>query len=207
MSERPANASESPSVAIVVTRRGAYAAPTKMAGVDHPLAAGKYARYELERRFLVRELLDELGEGQRTTDRYVLGTRLRLRLQETVTGERFYKLSKKEIVEPPDCARMTITTIYLSEAEYEALAGLPALELAKTRYRLELDGRTWAIDVFNDGLVLAEVPFETLEELRAPLELPDWIEREVSDDERFSGGALAARYDSRNSASDSGGAP
>jgi CYTH domain-containing protein len=93
---------------------------------------------------------------------------------------------------------MTITTIYLSAAEYEALAQLPALELRKCRYRVEEGGRPWSIDVFGaslESLILAETDFETDAELES-LELPDWIERDVSDDERYTGGSLARQASS-----------
>jgi CYTH domain-containing protein len=111
-------------------------------------------------------------------------------------SETVFKLGKKEVPAPPDFSRMTITTIYLSPAEYDQLAVLPADELRKRRYRVEEGGRPWSVDVFDgphEGLILAETDFET--ELE-PLELPGWIERDVSDDERYTGGSLARQASS-----------
>lgn len=160
--------------------------------------AGKYARFELERRFLVAHLPSEIAEdrGWRITDRYLTNTDLRLRQMEPIDGgEAVLKLGQKQVPSPPDFSRMTITNIYLSPSEYSVLAELPALELHKRRYSVQEDGRTFGVDVFEahlSGLILAEVGFETSEEMKQPLSLPSWVLREVSDDVRFTGGALAA---------------
>jgi hypothetical protein len=158
--------------------------------------AGKYARWELERRFLV-DRLPEIAEGQgwRITDRYLEGTLLRLRRMEPLAdGEPAYKLSRKEAPAPPDTSRTVITTIYLSPGEYASFADLPARELTKRRRRLDVDGRLFSVDVFEghlSGLALAEVSFETEEELTAQLQLPSWVGLEVTRDVRFTGGVLA----------------
>ncbi|MEM7183319.1 MAG: CYTH domain-containing protein [Spirochaetota bacterium] len=63
--------------------------------------------------------------------------------------------------------------------------------IEKTRYKLDYAGCTWEIDVFageNTGLVLAEVELATAEDT---LELPDWIDREVTQDKRFYNAYLA----------------
>jgi hypothetical protein len=67
-------------------------------------------------------------------DRYIEGTRLRLRHAEAPHVQ--YKLSQKEAPAPPDYARAVITTIYLSGKEYEVFAALPASELRKRRHHL-----------------------------------------------------------------------
>ena len=160
--------------------------------------AGKYARFELERRFLVEHLPEgiEQGRGWRITDRYIKDTQLRLRRMEPIHGgHTIFKLGQKHVPSPPDFGRMTITNIYLSPAEYAVLAGLEALELHKRRYPFAHDDRLFSVDVFENklaGLVLAETGFDTAEEMDEPLDLPSWIPREVSNDSRFTGGALAS---------------
>lgn len=55
----------------------------------------------------------------------------------------------------------------------------------KTRYTDKIGSLIWEIDVFkgeNEGLVLAEVELESENQ---HVDLPDWIEKEVSDDYRF----------------------
>jgi CYTH domain-containing protein len=152
------------------------------------LEAGKYARYELERRFLLNRLPEGAGHGRLILDRYIAGTRLRLRRVEPPEPQ--YKLSQKEAPAPPDYAVTTITTIYLSEEEYGVLSALPGRELHKRRHHLG----PYSIDVFEGeltGLILAEITFESDAEIRAH-PTPDFAARDVSDDVRYTGGALAA---------------
>jgi CYTH domain-containing protein len=159
--------------------------------------AGKYARFELERRFLVARLPERSaqGRGWRITDRYIKSTHLRLRRMEPIHGgDTIFKLGQKHAPPPPDFSRTTITNIYLSPSEYAVLAQLDALELHKRRHPIKHRGRVVAVDVFEahlSGLVLAEISFDTSDEMSQPLELPDWVSREVSEDIRFTGAALA----------------
>ncbi|HXX92004.1 MAG TPA: CYTH domain-containing protein [Planctomycetota bacterium] len=65
----------------------------------------------------------------------------------------------------------------------DRLCERPLIE--KTRYVVPFGGRRWEVDVFagdNLGLVVAEVE---LESESAPLELPPWAGREVTDDPRY----------------------
>jgi CYTH domain-containing protein len=60
---------------------------------------------------------------------------------------------------------------------------------------VEENGHTFSVDVLQEhlsGLILAEVGFEMDEEMTQPLELPSWVRHEVSDDVRFTGGALVS---------------
>lgn len=160
--------------------------------------AGKYARFELERRFLVERLPDgiEQAKGWRITDHYIINTHLRLRrMQPIAGGDAVFKLGQKEVPSPPDFSRMTITNMYLSPDEHDVLATLPARELRKRRHGHEHDGKPYGFDVFEShlaGLILAEVGFETTRDMNEQWELPPWVLREVSQDVRFTGGELAA---------------
>ena len=63
--------------------------------------------------------------------------------------------------------------------------------IEKIRYVEPHLGHTWEIDVFygdNDGLVVAEVELASVDE---PVELPEWITREVSDDKRYYNACLS----------------
>jgi CYTH domain-containing protein len=153
-----------------------------------PPQAGKYARFELERRWLLRQLPEGADIGAAIVDSYIEGTRLRLRHAETPHVQ--YKLSQKEAPKPPDFARTVITTFYLSREEYDVLAALPARELRKRRHHFD----RYSIDVFEGelaGLVLAESEFASEEEMRAHPD-PDFAVKDVSDDVRYTGGWLAA---------------
>src|SRR5262249_55529080 len=117
----------------------------------------KYARPERERRFLLARVPDGPIEQIATiTDRYWIGTRLRLRLTVEVEGaitRTVYKLTQK--VPAPDGGPGLITTTYLSEDEYARLALVPASVLRKTRHSIGPFG----VDAFGaplEGLFLAE---------------------------------------------------
>lgn len=159
-----------------------------VANHEQAAQAGKYARFELERRWLLERLPDGAGAGSGIYDRYIEGTRLRLRHAEPPHEQ--FKLSQKEAPSPPDYSRTVITTIYLTREEYDVLALLPARELRKRRHHI---GR-YSIDVFEgdlSGLVLAETEFASEDEMRAH-PMPGFAVREVSDDVRYTGGRLAA---------------
>ena len=145
----------------------------------------KYALVERERRFLLAGFPNDVTvvRTRHITDRYIDGTRLRLRAMRDEDGSTVYKLTQKIRELGPDSRQGFITNIYLDEAEFRVFAQLPAAVLRKTRYSVPPFG----IDVFMDALedlVLAEVEGE------ADLAAPSYAVREVSTDERFTGGHL-----------------
>jgi CYTH domain-containing protein len=155
----------------------------------------KYAELENERRFLVAAArLPDLSDlpFRRIEDRYVVGTRLRLRsTTDSVTGARELKFCKK--YEGDDPVSGPVTNLYLSEAEHAVLAALPARVIAKRRYRLDHGGRGFGVDVFEGeltGLILCEAEAESREAIMA-LAFPPWAAREVTADPFFTGGNLS----------------
>lgn len=63
----------------------------------------------------------------------------------------------------------------------------------KIRYEGEVNKRIWVVDEFlgdNLGLVLAEIELDSEDE---EIQLPEWIEREVSHDFRYSNAELSKR--------------
>ena len=66
-----------------------------------------------------------------------------------------------------------------------------AQRIEKLRYLVSLQELTWEIDVFlgaNKGLIVAEVELQTEDQ---SVLLPEWIEKEVTEDNRYSNYALA----------------
>ena len=168
-----------------------------MRALADELNSPKYAHIERERRWLVdrraRPPLDGLPFVA-IDDRYIRGTRLRLRrMTDSASGAESLKLTKKY-----DCAdplARPIVTAYLSQAEHAMFASLPADPLAKRRYSLADDGAEWSLDCFAgplDGLDLLESEAADGTALAA-LQPPSWAVREVTADPRFDGGTLAAR--------------
>jgi CYTH domain-containing protein len=151
---------------------------------------------ERERRFLLARLpVGERATAIRTiVDRYLDGTRLRLRrVTETATSRTQhdrteYKLTQKVPFGGSGPVQGLITNTYLSRAEYDLLATLPAAVLTKTRHSIPPLG----VDVFDSplhGLILAEAEFAADAEAHA-FSPPDYAAAEVTDDPRFTGGRL-----------------
>jgi CYTH domain-containing protein len=129
---------------------------------DAPPAKTKYARRERERRFLLATTPKGTTpiRAAAIADRYIHGTRLRLRRSDEADGADSriaFKLTQK--IPSADGGPGLITTTYLSQEEYEVFSRLPAATLRKTRLSIPPVG----IDVFTgrlQGLVLAEAEFD-----------------------------------------------
>ena len=155
-----------------------------------------YTQVERERRWLSGAApRDMVVQSELITDLYVDGTRLRLREARMLDGSGTAKLrlSRKADV---DARTRLITSIYLPEAEFAVLAAsLPGVRIAKRRHRLHSPpGALMSLDEFLgdlEGLVLLEAEF-TSDDLMAGFVAPDFAGREVTDDPRYGGSALAA---------------
>jgi len=163
-------------------------------GLEAELVSLKYARPELERRWRVDPALRPPVEGLDFVvidDRYLTGTRLRLRRMTRSDGWTACKLTKKYETDRPD-ARPIVTT-YLTEAEHGLFAALPAHPMRKRRYRVPIDGRFWSLDLFEGPLASLElVEVEVADEAAlAALVPPPWATKEVTHDARYQCGALA----------------
>jgi CYTH domain-containing protein len=150
----------------------------------------KYAHIERERRWLVdSRLRPDLSQTPYVLieDRYITGTRLRLRrMTDSVSGDASLKLTKK--YEADDPLARPIVTAYLSEEEFAVFGAMPGTVLIKRRYNV--DG--FSVDCFDgslSGLELAEIEWADDHGLRA-VSPPLWAIREVSHDPEYQGGAL-----------------
>ena len=116
----------------------------------------KYAVVERERRFLVRSVPDGVVDVRRIVDRYVTGTRLRLREVLDGDGTRTRKLSHKvRLGDGP--AEVACTNLYLDDQEWDLLRDLPARVVQKTRHLVQRDGLLVAVDEHEDGTLVAEI--------------------------------------------------
>jgi CYTH domain-containing protein len=148
----------------------------------------KYAVVERERRFLVSKLPGAAHERRLIVDRYITGTRLRLREVVTEDGAVTRKLGHK--VRLGDSPReIACTSLYLDDDEWDMLCQLPAKTLTKVRHLVTQGGVTVAIDELEDGTLLAEIDDRD----GAPVPVPSWLDvlRDVTDDEQWTGAQLA----------------
>src|SRR5438309_2369286 len=160
-------------------------------------AASKYALVERERRYLLQDLPEGLTRAdphRQITDNYITGTRLRLRkVRDPRSNKWTVKVTQKFSPDPRDLSRTIITNIYLNALEAETLSVFDANEIRKNRYHFEFAGRVFSIDMFLGdlfGLVLAEVSFETDEELQN-YPKPPFAIADVTNNETFTGGRLS----------------
>ena len=157
----------------------------------------KYARVERERRYLLRDLpegITRVDPHLQITDNYMTGSRLRLRkVREPRTNKWTAKLTQKFAPDPNDLSRTIITNTYLNALEAETFSTLfNSNEIRKNRYHFEFQGRQFSADMFLGdlfGLVLAEVSFETDEELDN-FPIPAFAIADVTNEPLFSGGRL-----------------
>jgi len=163
-------------------------------GLEAELVSPKYARPELERRWLADHALRPPVEALASVlieDRYLTGTRMRLRRMTRSDGSVVCKLTKKYETERPE-ARPIVTT-YVTEGEHALFAALPARMLRKRRFHVLHDGHHWNLDLFEGplaGLELVEVEVAD-EAALAALVPPTWATKEVTHDPRYQCGSLA----------------
>ena len=158
-------------------------------------AESKYARVERERRYLLQDLPEGLTRADphlQITDNYISGTRLRIRkVRDPRSNKWTVKFTQKFAPNPADFSRTIITNIYLNALEAETLAMFDANEIRKNRYSFEFKGRRFSVDMFLGdlfGLVLAEVSFETDDELESFAKPPFAIAEVTSNECRIENG-------------------
>ena len=148
----------------------------------------KYAVVERERRYRLGRLPDGVSSTKEILDRYVTGTRLRLREVRESDGTITRKLAHKvRITDGP--AEVACTNFYLDDDEWALLAALPARLLHKRRHIIHRDGLLIAIDEHEDGTLIAEI-----DDGDNPSDfVPEWLDvvDDVTADEAWTGARLA----------------
>lgn len=147
---------------------------------------------EIERKFLVRKLPDELASYPKNdiAQGYLVSLDDGLQVRLRKAGERYsltYKRGTGNVREERE--------VELTAQQFDVL--WPATEgkrLVKTRYEIPLGERTVEIDVYHDrheGLVVAEVEFDE-EDIAKNFQPPDWLGEDVTGDPRYSNQLLAS---------------
>ena len=150
----------------------------------------KYAVVERERRYLLASLPAGVTSTIEILDRYVIGTRLRLREVRAGDATVTRKLGHKvRLAEGP--AEVACTNLYLDDEEWAVLVALPARLLRKRRHVVERDGLRVAVDEHEDGTLIAEIDDRDSPSAFVPAWLD--VERDVSVDEAWTGAGLARK--------------
>lgn len=148
----------------------------------------KYAIVERERRYRLARLPDGVSSTKEILDRYVTGTRLRLREVRESDGTLTRKLGHKvRITDGP--AEVACTNFYLDGDEWAVLSALPARLLRKRRHMIHRDGLRVAVDEHEDGTLIAEI-----DDGDQPSDfVPEWLDvvDDVTADEAWTGARLA----------------
>lgn len=157
----------------------------------------KYAVVERERRYILASLPGGVTGARDIVDRYVTGTRMRLReVREddgrTVTRKLGHKV---RLTEGP--IEVACTNLYLNDDEWSLLAALPAQQLRKRRHFVHRDGLLIAIDEHADGTLIAEIDDHD----QPSGFVPEWLDvvDDVTSDEAWTGVGLARLADARSS--------
>jgi CYTH domain-containing protein len=156
------------------------------------MSAGGKSHREIERKFLVRQLPENLAAYPHVemAQGYLAiaprGVQVRLRkagAQHSLTFKRNLAVGREE------------REVELSAEQFATL--WPATEdrrLTKTRYHIPLQHHLVEIDVYSgrhEGLVVAEVEFRD-EQAAREFQPPDWLGDDVSHDPRYSNQLLAS---------------
>jgi adenylate cyclase len=147
---------------------------------------------EIERKFLVRKLPDDLATRPCTqiSQGYLVSTDDGLQVRLRKKADRYsltYKRGLGNVREEREVA--------LTPEQFHAL--WPATEgkrLIKTRYEIPFGRRVVEIDIYggrHEGLVVAEVEFDDEKEAKT-FQPPDWLGDDVTGDPRYSNQLLAS---------------
>ena len=148
----------------------------------------KYAVVERERRYRLSTVPDGIVSTQEISDRYLTGTRLRMREVRQSDGTVIRKLGHKvRLNDGPE--EVASTNFYLNDEEWTRLATLPARLLRKKRHLVQRDGVLLAIDEHEDGTLIAEIDDGD----EPPVPVPEWLDvvEDVTLDEAWTGALLA----------------
>jgi len=147
---------------------------------------------EIERKFLVRQLPDNLARFHHAeiAQGYLVSLDDGLQVRLRKSGDRYSLTYKRGIGNVREEREVELTS-----EQFDAL--WPATEgkrLAKTRYEIPFGERIVEIDLYHErheGLVVAEVEFEEEDEA-TNFQPPEWLGEDVTGDPRYSNQLLAS---------------
>lgn len=148
---------------------------------------------EIERKYLVRELPDNLDSYPHTEiEQGYLITSPTLRIRRM--GDAFILTVKEKVHSLTSAIVNREEEFFLSSESYARLRGkCEGIMVEKTRYRIPVGKYTAELDIFHgrhEGLLLVEVEFPSVEAANA-FTPPAWFGQDVSNDPRYRNSWLA----------------
>lgn len=139
---------------------------------------------EIERKYLVNQTLWEAlekPEGEFYRQGY-LSIDIEKTIRVRVTNDTGYITIKGKTT---NASRLEYEYAIPKAEAIELLDNFTENNIEKVRYKLNISGKIWEVDVFsgqNQGLIVAEIELNTIDE---PYTIPIWIALEVTDDNRY----------------------
>lgn len=151
---------------------------------------------ELEKTYLLKALPDGIENAKSVTihDVYIPEEASHAQIRLRHKGDS-YVITKKCPISGDDSSRMYEHTIDLTKDEFDALAKNSKKDFIKTRYFMNLCGRSAEVDVYHDkleGLAVIDFEFDNEQDLNA-FQTPDFVQADVTQDETTAGGFLAGK--------------
>jgi CYTH domain-containing protein len=159
----------------------------------------KTAVTEYRRLFLIEKLPEPLEPKSahiQIFDNYIEGTRMRLRLVRDPYSKNWTRILQQISVEESIHGGVRIAEIYLDDAEYSNFEQFEGREIRKNRYFHEIDGESFAFDVYLGnlwGLNTAQISSDILSRAEA-VEPPSFAVFEITNDPFFLGANLVDRH-------------
>ena len=145
---------------------------------------------EIERKFLViSDAWKALAESSSLLRQGYLSSNAKATVRVRTWDDKIAKLTLKGAVRGMTRAEYEYDIPIDDASEMLQMAEPHVLE--KRRHLVPFGGLTWEIDVFegrHTGLVIAEVELESEDQ---QVDLPDWVGREVTDDDRYYNASLS----------------
>jgi|DewCreStandDraft_4_1066084.scaffolds.fasta_scaffold30176_4 CYTH domain-containing protein len=145
---------------------------------------------EIERKFLVNKQKWKLLTKE--SCQYILQGYLfvndKMSVRARIMGEKGYLTIKGKTQK---LSREEYEFVIDNKIAKELIEKFTEVQIEKNRYFVEYSGKKWEIDEFlgeNAGLIIAEIELNSENE---KIEIPDWVEKEVSYDSRYYNSYLA----------------
>lgn len=148
--------------------------------------------HEIERKFLLNRPLEDVLAAEHTKtriDQHYLGQtgEWTVRARRSISGDDvssyYLTLKRKET----DRSSVEIETA-VDRSTYESVVVQANRSLSKVRHTLKHSDHVWEIDLFEHGLVLAEIELTSEDET---FEIPEWVGTEVTHDKLYRSSQIA----------------